>query len=206
MEERLQNCKLPYLTQEELKDLYKDYLRPRDKILDLTQKGDLIPIKRELYLIGEKYKKIYSREALANIIYGPSAVSFEYALSFHGLIPERVETVTSVCFKRNKQFKTPVGIFTYRYISAEMFPIGTELHVSESGNFMMATPEKALCDVVYFQKLKKEEIFEFVTENLRIDEEDFLKLNSELLHQIADIYKRQSVVNLAQVQILRKGK
>ncbi|MFP5384714.1 MAG: hypothetical protein ACLGHN_01455 [Bacteriovoracia bacterium] len=206
MEERLQNYKLPYLTQEELKDLYKDYLRPRDKILALVRKGDLIPIKRELYLIGEKYKKLYSKEALANIIYGPSAISFEYALSFHGLIPERVEAVTSVCFKRNKEFRTPIGAFTYRYISQEMFPIGIELHISELGNFIMATPEKALCDVVYFQKLKKEEILEFVIENMRIDEEDFFKLNSELLHQIAAVYKRQSVANLVHVQIIEKGK
>lgn len=207
MEERLLKTQTPYLTQDYLAYLYQDYASPRDKIKNLVKKGDLIALKREVYLLGEKYQRPYSKETIANIIFGPSAISLEYALSFHGLIPERVESVTSICFKRNKEFNTPIGTFSYKYVPLKNFPIGIELHEATTGNFLMATPEKALCDLVYFQKLgTKLEAWEFVVENLRIDEEDFLKLNTDLLIKLAEVYKRSSVANLLKAHIMSKEK
>jgi len=71
--------------------------RPRDKISDLLKKGTIIRVKKGLYVFGEdNRKKPYSKEILANLIYGPSYISLDYALQYHGLIPERVEAVTSV--------------------------------------------------------------------------------------------------------------
>ncbi|MBW1967626.1 MAG: hypothetical protein JRI48_09680 [Deltaproteobacteria bacterium] len=73
------------------------YARPRDKITDLLRKGDIIRVKKGLYIFGEGHRKApYSREVLANLMYGPSYVSLEYALQYYGLIPERVEALTSV--------------------------------------------------------------------------------------------------------------
>lgn len=207
MEERLQRIKTPYLTQDHLMFLFQDYSSPRDKIKNLAKKGDLILVKRELYLLGEKYQRPYSRATLANIIFGPSAISYEYALSLHGLIPERVEMITSICFKRNKEFTTPIGQFTFKYVPVRMFPIGLLLRESESGNFLLASPEKALCDMVYSQKLKnKHEALEYVVENLRIDKEQFLNLNTELLMKISEVYKRSSVLSLVKAQIMEKEK
>ncbi len=207
MEERLQSSQIPYLTQDYLVFLYQDYLNPRDKIKNLVKKGDLIPIKRELYLLGEKYLRLYSKETIANIIFGPSAISYEYALSFHGLIPERVETVTSICFKRNKEFSTPIGTFTYKYIPLKNYPLGIKLHESTTGNFLMATPEKALCDLVYLQKIEtKNDAWEFVIENLRIDEDQFLKLDTDLLHKLSEVYKRANVANLLNAHVMSKEK
>lgn len=40
---------------------------------------------------------------LAGSIYGPSYISFEYALSFYGLIPERVTTITCATFDKKKE-------------------------------------------------------------------------------------------------------
>ncbi|MBW1855256.1 MAG: hypothetical protein JRJ00_11360 [Deltaproteobacteria bacterium] len=80
-----------------LLDCLEVYARPRDKISDLLKKGIIIRVKKGLYIFGEEYRKIpYSMEILANLIYGPSYISLDYALQYYGLIPERIEAVTSV--------------------------------------------------------------------------------------------------------------
>ncbi len=93
------------------------------------------------------------RKVLANLIYGPSYISLEYALQYWGLIPERVETVTSITGKRNKFFTTPLGNFSYRYLHKSKFIQGVLLVKSrfsglpgEGGvetGFFIASAEKA---------------------------------------------------------------
>ena len=92
--------------------------KPRDKINKLLGRGDIVRIRKGLYAFGGAYRREpLSRELLANLIYGPSYISLEYALSYHGLIPERVSTVTSVALGRSRKFDTPLGTFTYRSLS-----------------------------------------------------------------------------------------
>ena len=80
-----------------LMDALAEYRKPRDRITRLLSGGEIVRIKKGLYCFGEAFRREpIIREHLANMIYGPSYVSLEYALSYHGLIPERVETVTSV--------------------------------------------------------------------------------------------------------------
>ncbi len=141
------------ITQEEfdyqtLLDCLKDYARPRDKISDLLRKRSIIRIKKGLYIFGDEYRrKPYSREILANLIYGPSYISLDNALQHHGLIPERVEAVTSVTTGRSRKFSTPVGLFTYRMIPLNAFRFGMDrVEMSDGRAFLMATPEKALAD------------------------------------------------------------
>jgi hypothetical protein len=63
----------------------------------LLRRKDIIRVKKGLYIFGETYaRRPFSREVLANVIYGPSYVSLDYALHYHGLIPERVEAVISI--------------------------------------------------------------------------------------------------------------
>lgn len=87
----------------------KDYGAPKARITRMMKSGALIQIKRGLYV----NKRSVSRRVLASMLYGPSYISFEYALSAAGLIPERVEVITSACFRknRNKIFRTPLGEF-----------------------------------------------------------------------------------------------
>jgi hypothetical protein len=102
----------------------RDYARPRDKISDLLRKGFILRVKKGLYVFGDEYRRRpFSREILANLIYGPSYVSLDFALQHHGLIPERVEALTSVTTGRSRSFFTPVGLFTYRKIPLEAFRI-----------------------------------------------------------------------------------
>ena len=93
-----------------------------------------------------------SRELLANLIYGPSYISLDYALSYHGLIPERVETVTSVTLGRSRTFTTPYGMFSYRRLSQSRYAVGGLLAEHGDLSFLIASPEKALADKVWADK------------------------------------------------------
>jgi hypothetical protein len=102
-----------------LLDAVHGYARPRMKISGMLAKGDIVRVKKGLYILGEPLRRHpFCRELLANLIYGPSYVSLEYALHYHGLTPERAETVTSVTCGRSRTFDTPAGTFSYRMIPA----------------------------------------------------------------------------------------
>jgi hypothetical protein len=194
MDKSLQNLETPYLSTDYLLELFKDYDYPKDKIKNLTKAQDLINVVRGIYVTGVDYKKAYSKEVLANLIYGPSVISFEYALSYHGLIPERVEVITSLCFKRNKIFQTPVGNFSYKYISSDKYPVGIHYEQTSLGNFFIATPEKAICDLAFFQKINSEEVaIEYLIDDLRINQDRLMDLKIEKLLELKKVYARSNV-------------
>jgi predicted transcriptional regulator of viral defense system len=207
MDNLLNKINIPYLTTSYLVDLFSKQKHPRDKIKNLKALGDLIHLKQGLYLLGEKYRRSYSKEVLAGMIYGPSAISFEYALSYHGLIPERVEVITSICFKRNKKFSTPIGDFTYRYVPQELYSLGIDYIQTEEGNFFIAGPEKALCDLAYNAKITSdEEALDFVIGSLRVDENEVRKLNAPLLLELGKTYRRRSTVHMVDALIIFQNK
>ena len=93
-----------------LTDALKDLSAPRDKTTLLLRQGVIIRVKKGLYVFGDKYRRYpYSKELLANLVYGPSYVSLDYALAYHGLIPERVEALTSVTPNRSAQVQHAGG-------------------------------------------------------------------------------------------------
>jgi len=96
-----------------LLDAIHGYARPRMKISGMLAKGDIVRVKKGLYILGESLRRQpFCRELLANLMYGPSYLSLEYALHYHALTPERVETITSVTPGRSRIFETPVGAFS----------------------------------------------------------------------------------------------
>jgi hypothetical protein len=207
MLEELQKIKTPYLSTDILLELFKGHKRPRDKISNLVKQEQLVHITQGLYTLGKVYERPYSREVFSTIIYGPSAISFEYALSYLGLIPERVETLTCLVFKKNKEYQTGIGTFTYKYISPNKFSVGLNYWQTDLGNFFMASAEKALCDMVYAKKLKNtDEILEYLMEDLRIDSVDILKLDIYLLTEIAVVYSKKSVTLLKDAITLYQNK
>lgn len=186
----------------------KGYSYPRDKITDLLRDGQIIRVKKGLYIFGPNYRRRpYSREILANLIYGPSYISLEYALSYHGLIPERVEALTSVTTGRTRTFTTPVGVFKYHMIPLPAFQSGmTRVELDDGGAFLIATPEKALVDKIFIgrtsdtRSLKGLEAYLF--DDLRIDQNFFSKLNSSYILDYLDHY-RSSKLQLLRA-LLRK--
>ena len=182
-----------------LVDGLKDYARPRDKISDLLQKGIIIRVKKGLYIFGNEYRRRpYSREILANLIYGPSYISLDYALQHYGLIPERVEVVTCVTTGRSRKFFTPVGLFTYRMIPLDAFRIGMDrVEIGDDRAFLMATPEKALADKLYDGRgtgiQTQKELSDYLEENLRIDLSALRELKPDDLDVIARRYRSRKI-------------
>lgn len=128
-----------------LTDALKEYSSPRDKISRLMKSGEIIQLRKGLYIFGESHRKApVSKELIANILYGPSYVSYEYALSYYGIIPEKVTVVTSASIGRSRKFDTPFGLFTYQMMPHKVFSIGLD----KISSFLIATPEKALADKV----------------------------------------------------------
>lgn len=180
---------------------------PHRKITSLLKSGEIIRVKKGIYVFGEYHRQTpVHLGLLANLIYGPSYVSEEYALSWHGLIPERVDMVTNMTTGRKKIFNTPLGIFKYTYINSERFTVGIDWQeLDNKFHFLLASPEKALVDTI----ASTPEIGDMnsmrihLIENLRIDE-DFLKnVNMERLRKITLVYHKPIVKLLCKT--LEKG-
>ncbi|MBC8019556.1 MAG: hypothetical protein H7X83_13720 [Verrucomicrobia bacterium] len=186
-----------------LLDSLRGYAYPRKKITSLLRKGEIIRVKKGLYLFGEGQRRSpYCRELLANLIYGPSCISLEYALQYHGLTPERVETITSVTCGRSRSFETPVGCFSYRMIPMAAFSIGIDrIEHADGRSFLMAVPEKALADRVMMERgsgiSTRKGLLSFLNDNLRIDSETLRSLNPARLTAIADAYRSRRLKALA---------
>lgn len=195
-----------------LLDSLRGYAHPRKKITSLLRKGEIIRVKKGLYIFGEQHRRApYCRELLANLIYGPSCVSLEYALHYHGLIPERVETVTSVTCGRSRSFDTPVGHFSYRAIPMSAYMIGIDrIELADGRAFLMALPEKALADRVVAERgnalRTQKELAVLLRDSLRIDSSALTALDPEALMTIAAAYRSRRLKLLAQhVARLRKA-
>ena len=134
---------------------------------------------------------------LAGSIYGPSYISFEYALSFYGLIPERVNVVTCATFnkKKKKQYKTYFGFFTYRDVPTEVYSEEIILKEENNYSYQIATPEKALCDKLYTLKPLNnyKNLEKMLFDDLRIDKEEFNKLNIDKINKLSNLYHSTNV-------------
>lgn len=177
-----------------LMDLLKTYRSPRDKISRMIKKKEIIQVKKGLYVLSPEFGSQINLKILANLIYGPSYISLEYALSYWGLIPEKVEEVTSMTNKRNKVFETPVGRFSYKYLQSSKFSVGIERISEENGAFLIASKEKAICDrLALIKGLRANEIAEFFEYDLRLDINELSGLDIELVREIERVYKNKSV-------------
>jgi len=181
----------------------KNYRYPRDKIRQWLKSGALIRVKKGLYVFGKTDSKdFYSPEVLANLIYGPSAISLKYALAYYGLIPERVSVVTNITNKRYKSFSTPVGDFIYYYLNSKKYPVGIQIkEAAPNKAFFIASPEKALSDqIVLVDKkiqLKTPSDFEaYLFYDLRIDPYIFKEMKEDKLLEVASAYKSKTLMQL----------
>lgn len=174
------------------------YKKPRDKIRGLIRDGEILRVKKGLYVLGKHYGKPYNKFILANLIYGPSYITGQTALAFWNMIPERVELVISMTTKRKKYFETPVGRFSYMYGSEKVFGLGVRLEDSGSlKKFLIAGPEKALCDFVAMQPdiLTQKAMREFLG-LMRLDDSFHKSLDFTLMNEIRDGYRKKNVKRL----------
>ena len=173
------------------------YTDVKGKIRREVQGGRLVQVARGLYETDARTDGKY----LAGAIYGPSYLSFDYALSVHALIPEAVYTYTSATFRKGKtkRYENAFGTFLYRDVPAAVYPLGVEIKVERGYSYQIASPEKALCDKlyslspVYSVKALKELLFD----DLRIDEAAFFALQKDDISQLAPLYRATNLKLLA---------
>jgi len=194
------------ITHEQLESLLRGRVSNINaKIAYMVKKGELLRLKRGVYLLGEPYRTTPADTlSIANILYAPSYVSFEYALSYYGLIPERVYEVTSATMRLKKLFETPLGRYSYRPVPVAGYALGVDwLYDRQNGGRLIATPEKALCDKIRADrgigKLSQRKLREYLEEDLRIEAGSLETMDAELILAIADAYRSTNLRNLAKL-------
>jgi len=180
------------------------------KISYMVKKGELIRLKKGIYTFGKEYlANPIDMISAANLLYAPSYVSFEYALSYYGLIPERVYEITSATMRMKKEFHTPVGRFTYKVVPLQAYALGVDWNYDKThGGQLLATAEKALCDKIKSDRgigrLSQQKLEIYLEYDLRIDMELLFNLDVALIEAIATAYKSSNLQNLAKLINKRK--
>ena len=181
------------LTNNMIKENLKEYSNPNTKICREIKNGKLIKIVNGLY----ETDSTVNGYLLAGSIYGPSYLSFDFALSYYGLIPEKVTAFTSATCskKRKKVYNNQFGTYLYRDVPEKVYPLGIKLVEEGNYSYQIATPEKALCDKLYtLSPLKNMKELENVLFNdLRIDMDEFNKLNLKDIEEISNSYNSTNV-------------
>ena len=189
------------LSHQLLVSIFKDYERPNDKIYQLAKDGVIQSIKKGLYVVGPALNSERRPEPflLANHILGPSYVSVETALSYHGLIPERVYEIASMTTQAPRKFNTPLGTFTYTRLPLPYYAFGIRSEkLADDQYAMVASPEKALCDKIITTSglllRSRKAAKEFLLENMRMDEDILRQLNTkEMKSWIKGSLKKESL-------------
>ena len=173
------------------------YKSPKDKVARMEKEGEIIRLKKGLFVVTPKvHLQTLSKELIANHLYGPSYVSCETALSFYGLIPERVYLTKSMVTKRSKSYSTSMGNFEYISVNEDYFAIGIRQEIVEDKfAFMIATAEKALCDLIIstkglkIQSMKAMQIY--LEEDLRMDLSSVQDFNIEIIRQCNSVSNKK---------------
>ena len=114
--------------------------------------GRIYQLRRGLYSLAPPFQKIKPHPFLiANRLLSASYVSLQSALAYYGMIPEHVPVTTSVTTGRPVEWRTPLGIFDFRHIQLDFFEGFKWVDLGEKQRAFIASPEKALLDLVYLE-------------------------------------------------------
>lgn len=150
-----------------------------------TSEGLFLRLKKGLYTLNTD---IPGEEEIANALYKPSYLSFEYALAYWNILPEMPYVVTSATTKPTRKFSNPISTFFYYSIKREAFT-GYQLIKKEDKVFLIADKEKSLVDYLYFLSLGKK------GENERLD---LTGLNKKLILSYSKLYNRKGLNKIIQ--------
>ena len=176
------------LTRQILIDLLQEYRRPYDKINELIKQKLLIRVKRGLFIPGPQASiPAPEKMLLANHLWGPSYVSSDSALSYWGLIPERVYETLSMTTNLAKTYKTPVGRFRYIRLPLPYYSFGIQrVELASKQMTLIAGKEKSLCDkIITTQRLKLRSVKqtrEYLMEDLRISRQSLRELSMDTIN------------------------
>lgn len=185
-----------------LKEKFHDYANPLDKIKRDADKGFIIRLAKGIYETDKNTEPCL----LASSILSPSYLSFDWALSFYGLIPERVFAITSASLglRKNKTFENQFGRYEYTDIPVEAFSEGLTYLENSEYAAKIAMKEKAICDSLCKWRVVKnvKELKELLFEDKRIDEDEFALCDFELMKRLAKLYNKTNLKLL--IKLIRK--
>ncbi|WP_156308416.1 type IV toxin-antitoxin system AbiEi family antitoxin domain-containing protein [Sphingobacterium endophyticum] len=189
IEDALLNFREAVLTRQIVLSLLKGYQRPNDKVSEMIKQGILIPLKNGLYIPGPGLHMDPPNDKLiANHLWGPSYVSSDSALSYWGMIPEKVFEVLSCTTKLAKYYQTPIGRFRYYHVQESYYSLGIKsVRLTERQTVFIASPEKALFDRIILtsgillRSIPQTESFLF--EDLRMDEQQISLLDFKMMEK-----------------------
>jgi hypothetical protein len=183
--------------------ILKDYKRPYDKIMELVNQGDLIQLRKGLYMTTTSISANRPEPfLLANHLYGPSYVSLDSALFYWGFIPERVFEITSVTSKLSKRSTVENTVFSFTHLPLAYYPVGIKsVHLTDKQTVLIASPEKCICDKVIttagVNLRSKKQAMTFLFQDLRMDKDHLRELNlREMANWLPVCPKRTSIKNL----------
>ena len=174
----------------------RSYASPKSKLTQMIKNGQIIQIARGVYATSFEDPRLPA----ASMIHSPSYISFETALAYHQMIPERVHEVKSAGFRLHKQkaFDTPFGRYSFLYIPETVFPWGVEPAQELAHGFRLATKEKALLDTLYkirgIRSMKAMEMLLF--EDLRLDPDEIFGLDWQFMGNLAPEYHSTTIGSL----------
>ena len=201
--EPLANIPISYHT---IKSVLKDFKRPNDKISELIKAGDLLPIKKGMYIAGRNIKTTKPNLFLvSNHLLGPSYISLDSALSWYGFIPEKVFTTTAITTKASRIFTNELGRFEYAKQQLPFYSFGIkQIEIAENQFVMMASAEKALLDKIInttaIQFNSKIDALNYLLNDLRIDLEYLKMLDTNKIESwIEYMPKKKTILLLLKV-------
>ncbi len=182
-----------------LASLFPENKAGGEKVRSLEQKGYVIRLKKGLYVVNPEVSRVpLSMELIANQLYAPSYVSMSSALRYYGLIPEAVYTMQSMTVKHSRSFDTSLGHFNYTCISREAFHVGVTIINKQTYTFLMASPEKALCDLianspkVNLRYLK--DVERYLEDDIRFDLDALRKMDASVFERYVEVGKKASSI------------
>ena len=178
-----------------IESFYPDLKSAEKKVVWLEKNGYIIRLKRGLYVVNPEYiGKRLSNELIANHLYAPSYVSMSAALRYYGLIPEAVYVNQSMTVKHSRSFQTPIGNYDYKYISREAFAVGVRTERFADYAFLIASPEKALCDLIANSSKVNlryiKDVENYLENDIRMDMEEFMKFDPRVLEEYIKVGKK----------------
>ena len=176
-----------------LKEKYHNYANPLDKIKRDADKGLLFRLTNGIYETNKNVNPCL----LASSILSPSYLSFDWALSYYGMIPEKVFSITSATLenRKNKTFENYFGRYEYTDIPARVFSEGLIYLENDEYIVKIATKEKALCDSLCKWRVTKsiKELKELLFIDKRIDEDEFATCDFKLMKRLASLYNKTNL-------------
>lgn len=171
-----------------------------EKARRLEASGAIVRLKQGLYVASpEETGKALNRGLIANHLYGPSYVSLQTALRHYGLIPEQVHLTQSLTTKHSRNFETPAGNFDFNNCSKEYFPIGVRMETEDGVTYLIATPEKALCDLINYSKGVNlrfmKDVALYLEEDIRFDMDALASFDISIPESCAPFSRKPQSIN-----------